>query len=61
MAWLLPKIWRGIKALARSIARLFGRRPEPATAAASTNAQSGGGDDQAQFALSLPSNGDKPQ
>ncbi|HTK98768.1 MAG TPA: DUF4126 domain-containing protein [Pseudomonadales bacterium] len=26
--WLLPKVWRGVKAVFRKIASLFGRRPE---------------------------------
>ena len=40
MIWLLPKIWRGIKALARTISRFFGRRPEPEASAASASASS---------------------
>lgn len=28
LCWLLPKIWRGLKAVLRKIAALFGRRPE---------------------------------
>lgn len=30
MIWLLPKIWRGLKAVFRAIGRLFGRKDEPA-------------------------------
>jgi hypothetical protein len=29
MIWLLPKIWRGLKAVFRAIGRLFGRKDEP--------------------------------
>jgi len=29
MAWLLPRIWRGIKALAAKLAVLFGKTPQP--------------------------------
>lgn len=29
MAWLLPRIWRGIKSVAGKIAALFGRTPQP--------------------------------
>lgn len=58
MIWLLPKIWRGIKALTRAIGRLFGRRPEPEAATASASASSGvDGDGPAGIALSLPSDG----
>ncbi len=28
LCWLLPKVWRGVKAVLRKIASLFGRRPE---------------------------------
>jgi hypothetical protein len=28
LCWLLPKVWRGLKAVFRKIAALFGRRPE---------------------------------
>jgi len=28
LCWLLPKIWRGLRAVFRKIASLFGRRPE---------------------------------
>ena len=28
LCWLLPKVWRGLKAVLRKIAALFGRRPE---------------------------------
>jgi hypothetical protein len=28
LCWLLPKVWRGLKAVLRKIAVLFGRRPE---------------------------------
>ncbi len=59
MIWLLPKIWRGIKALARNIGRLFGRRPEPAAAGATAGATSAA-DGPPEIALSLPSDGDKP-
>lgn len=31
MAWLLPKIWRGIKLVAQKLASLFGRKPAPDT------------------------------
>lgn len=62
MIWLLPKIWRGIKALARAIGRLFGRQPEPqpatAAASASTAGESGGPEG---IALSLPSGSDEPR
>jgi len=62
MIWLLPKIWRGIKALARSIGRLFGRPPEPETATAGAGASSGGnGDRPAGIELSLPSGHDEPR
>lgn len=29
MIWMLPKIWRGLKAVFRAIGRLFGRKDEP--------------------------------
>jgi hypothetical protein len=29
MAWLLPKIWRGVKKVFAALARLLGRRPAP--------------------------------
>jgi len=62
MIWLLPKIWRGIKAVARGIGRLFGRQPEPAAAAASTGADTGNGDDGTpSFALSMRAGDDEPQ
>jgi len=62
MIWLLPKIWRGIKALARAIGRLFGRQPAPDTATASASASSGGdGDGPAGISLSLPSGSDEPR
>jgi hypothetical protein len=62
MIWLLPKIWRGIKALARAIGRIFGRRPEPDPAAAGTSASSSsGGGGPAGIALSLPSGHDEPR
>ncbi len=64
MIWLLPKIWRGIKALARAIGRLFGRQPEPEaeTAGASSGASSASGESEgpAGIALSLPSGGNEP-
>jgi hypothetical protein len=62
MIWLLPKIWRGIKALARAIGRLFGRQPEPeaATASASSNVGSDS-DGSPSFALSMPASGEDPQ
>jgi hypothetical protein len=60
MIWLLPKIWRGIKAVARAIGRLFGRQPDPATATAGASADDGS-DGPPEIALSLPSSGDKPQ
>ncbi len=28
LCWLLPKVWRGLKAVFRKIATMFGRRPE---------------------------------
>ncbi|OSM00183.1 DUF4126 domain-containing protein [Magnetofaba australis] len=37
-AWLLPKIWRGIKALARRIGRIFGRGGDEADAAPAAGA-----------------------
>ncbi|MFT5181341.1 MAG: hypothetical protein ACI8S3_001223 [Alphaproteobacteria bacterium] len=63
MIWLLPKIWRGIKALARAIGRLFGRKPEPevAAAGASSSTSSRQSDDTPEIALSLPSGGDEPR
>lgn len=60
MIWLLPKIWRGIKGLARAIGRLFGRRPEPETATASASSGAGSGaDGTPEIALSLPSSGEE--
>lgn len=38
MIWLLPKIWRGLKAVFRAIGRLFGRKDDVATAPASAPA-----------------------
>ena len=32
MIWLLPKLWRGVKAVFRGIGRLFGGQPPPAPA-----------------------------
>jgi hypothetical protein len=64
MIWLLPKIWRGIKALARAIGRLFGQKPEPEMATASASADPGTaskGDGPAGIALSLPSGGEEPR
>ena len=62
MIWLLPKIWRGIKALARAIGRLFGRQPEPEAATAGASAQtSNEADGPAGIALSLPSAGEEPR
>lgn len=64
MIWLLPKIWRGIKALARAIGRLFGQKPEPEMATASASADPGAapkGDGPAGIALSLPSAGEEPR
>ena len=66
MIWLLPKIWRGVKALARAIGRLFGRRPEPdtATANASSGASSnatGESDGTPSIALSMPEGGGEPR
>lgn len=63
MIWLLPKIWRGIKALAPAIARLFGQKLEPEMATASASADPGTtpkGDGPAGIALSLPSGGEEP-
>ena len=28
LCWLLPKVWRGLRAVFRKIAALFGQRPE---------------------------------
>ncbi len=63
MIWLLPKIWRGIKALARAIGRLFGRKPatEAATAAGASSRTRGESEGVPGIALSLPSGGDEPQ
>lgn len=64
MIWLLPKIWRGIKALARAIGRLFGQKPEPEMATASAGTDPGTatkGDGPAGIALSLPSGGEEPR
>ncbi len=62
MIWLLPKIWRGIKTLARAIGRLFGRQPEPAAATSGATSSAGGeADGPPEIALSLPSGSDKPQ
>ena len=59
MIWLLPKIWRGIKGLARAIGRLFGQKPQPeaapASASSSANSESGA---PAGIALSLPAGSD---
>lgn len=61
MIWLLPKIWRGIKALARAIGRLFGRTgPEPAAATASVDPRTDV-EGRPGIALSLPSAGDEPK
>ena len=60
MIWLLPKIWRGIEAVARAIGRLFGRRPEPAAGAAGAASSAGSEPDgPSGIALSLPSDGNK--
>ncbi len=62
MIWLLPKIWRGIKAVARTIGRWVGRTPEPAAAtsgagpAADREVGAPGG-----ITLSLPSDRDEPR
>ena len=59
MIWLLPKIWRGVKALARAIARLFGGAPEPAAESAASGAgasRSSGA--TPEIALSLPAGSD---
>lgn len=64
MIWLLPKIWRGIKALAQAIGRLFGQKPEPEAATANASADAGTaskGDGPAGIALSLPSGGEEPR
>jgi len=62
MIWLLPKIWRGIKAVARTISRFFGQKsaPEAATESAGTGAGIEA-DGPAGIALSLPSSGDEPR
>jgi hypothetical protein len=60
MIWLLPKIWRGVKTVARTIGRLFGRQPEPAAESARTSAASES-DGPPEIALSLPSGSDEPR
>ena len=62
MIWLLPKIWRGLKAVARTIGRFFGQtsapEPTPERAAAGARSESDG---PAGIALSLPSSGEEPR
>lgn len=38
MIWLLPKIWRALRAIYRKIRSVFGKKPEPATQSPPTSA-----------------------
>ena len=59
MIWLLPKIWRGIKAVPAAIGKTFGRRPQPEPTMAGARTRTGDG--PPEIALSLPSGGDNPE
>lgn len=58
MIWLLPRIWRGIKAVARALARFFGQKPAPDAATESAGRDADG---PAGIALSLPSGSEEPR
>lgn len=55
MIWLLPKIWRGLKVVARTVARMIGRQPRLAPGAGDTASRPREPGTAPEIALSLPS------